>query len=155
MWGYKIWVKNPFKPVWSYFLVKIAHSQNRHLLWTVCPCLLPAVIMCMCTLCVCLLCVWLTWIVCCDTDKWRCTLSSGSQRFNPSWLSLLIAPSYYLSVKKRDGGPASVRQKTVNLHGAPVLSPGCNFHSLCHFLILWTLRLTSVIQHFATPCNLT
>ena len=100
---------------------------------------------------VCLLCVWLTWIVGCDTDKWRCTLRSRSQRLNPSWLSLLISSSYYLSVKERGGGPASVCQKTIRLHGDPILSPAYN--SLSHFLTLRALWLSTVIQKFPTPSN--
>lgn len=112
---------------------------------------------CWYTLCVC--CGYLlTRIVCIDTDKWRCTLSSVSQRLNPSWLSLLIAPSYYLSVKKRGGGPASVCQKTIYLHRDPVLSPGCDSYSLSYFLTLWTpLPLTThPLSHhnFSTPNNL-
>ena len=51
-----------------------------------------------------------------DADEWHCTLIQGSQRVNPSWLSLLIAPSYYLSVKTGGGGPASLRPKTIHLH---------------------------------------
>lgn len=50
---------------------------------------------------VCTLCVF--WVGCRDTDKRRCTLSSGSQRLHPSWLSMLIAPCYYLSAKKSGG----------------------------------------------------
>lgn len=82
--------------------------------------------MCTCTLLVsvvCLLCVRLTWIGCRDTDKWRCTLSSGSQRLNPSWLSLLVAPSYYLCAKREvEGWLLSVRiQSTVSaLSPSPV-----------------------------------
>lgn len=92
-------------------------------------------------------CVCLPWIVCCDTDKWCCTLRSSSSRLHPSWLSLLIAPSYYLSVKKRGGGPVSVCQKTIHLRRAP--SPDAWLHRPppSRFLTLWA----PWFQHLFTP----
>lgn len=48
---------------------------------------------------------------------------------------------------------ASVCHKTIHLQGEPSPSPSCNFHSLSHFLKVWTPWLFTAIQNFTTPSN--
>lgn len=93
---------------------------------------------------VCFLCVWLAWNVCCDTDKWRCSLSNGS----PGCLCSLLCSIIYLWWERWRA--ASVCHKTIHLQGEPSQSPSCNFHSLSHFLKVW---LFTAIQNFTTPSN--